>query len=92
MLEPGRYTFEALARSAAVEFRPDDPKGDGAGLRVSGLNRPATERLLGDAPWRKLTLQFDVSPDQPEVDLICELRATKGEVWFAEESLRLVRH
>ena len=35
--------------------------------------------------------EFEVTDDRSDVELVCELRAQKGEVWFEEESLRLLR-
>jgi hypothetical protein len=90
-LEPGHYVFEGRARSVGIEPNPDDAKGAGAGLRISGSTGPQTSRLIGDSPWRSLTFEFEVYADTPEVDLICELRAQKGEVWFEQDSLRLRR-
>jgi hypothetical protein len=90
-LEPGHYIFEGQARSAGVEPIPSDPKGAGAGLRVSRDNPQQAARIIGDASWRKLAFEFNVTPENPDVDLICELRAQKGEVWFDAKSLRLLR-
>jgi hypothetical protein len=91
MLEPGHYIFEGQARSAGVEPIPSDPKGAGAGLRVSRESPQQAARLVGDATWRKLSFEFDVTTESADVDLICELRAQKGEVWFDSKSLRLLR-
>jgi len=35
--------------------------------------------------------EFTVWAATEDIELICELRATKGEAWFARESLRLVQ-
>jgi hypothetical protein len=91
LLEPGRYVFEARARSAGVQPIANDRKGAGAGLRVSREPPQQATRLIGDVPWRKLAFEFTVATDNPEVDLICELRAQTGEVWFDEKSLRVTR-
>ena len=90
-VEAGRFRFQGLARTAHVAPLNDRQKGEGAGLRLSGTTRPRVNKLTGDAPWTKLEFEFEVPPEQHEVELICELRATKGEVWFDAESLELAR-
>jgi len=35
--------------------------------------------------------EFDVEAGRGAIELICEFRAAKGEVWFDTDSLRLVR-
>lgn len=89
-LEAGRYAFEGLARTLGVRPIRDD-KGEGVGLRISGSQQPRQNQLSGDSPWRKLVYEFEVGAPDEEVELVCELRATQGQVWFDLESLRLVR-
>jgi hypothetical protein len=89
VLEAGRYRFEARARAKAIEA-VDDEKGRGAGLRISGSQEKRHNALAGNADWTNLGYEFDV--DEPrEVILVAELRAHKGEAWFARDSFRLVR-
>ena len=90
-LERGRYRFEGFARCARVMPTRDDQKGEGVGLRISGTTRPRANKLMGDAPWRKLDFEFEISPALESVELVCELRATQGEAWFDTDSLVLVR-
>ncbi len=90
-LEPGRYVFEGRARSAGIEPLRGDDRGLGAGLRISGSSRAPSNQLVGDSSWQTLTFEFEVGDEHPEVELICELRARKGAVWFDEQSLRLIR-
>jgi hypothetical protein len=90
-LEPGHYLFEGEARSSGVQPVRNDAKGAGAGLRISGGKPQDAARLLGDVPTRKLRYEFTVTPESGDTDLICELRAEKGEVWFDEHSLRVLR-
>jgi len=89
-LEPGHYSFEGLARCAGVVPIGVARKGEGAGLRISGTKEPRANKLVGDSEWQKLTYEFDAPPEQ-EVELVCELCASKGEVWFDADSLQLVR-
>ena len=90
-LDGGRYRFEGLARCAALQAVHEETKGEGAGLRISGSQEPRPNKLTGDVPWQKLEYEFDVMSPNDEVDLVCELRASKGDVWFDADSLRLVR-
>jgi hypothetical protein len=89
-LAPGRYRFEGRVRSRNVEALSDD-KGEGAGLRISGRDRVNGNRLTGTSDWKALVYPFAVNTSGESVELICEVRANKGEVWFDTESLRLVR-
>ena len=83
--------MEGLVRTAGVASVKDDKKGEGAGLRISGSQQPRGNKLVGDANWQTLTYEFDAAAPDDAVDLVCELRATQGEVDFDLESLRLVR-
>jgi spore coat protein H len=100
-LKPGRYRFEARARTLAVKPDPGDRKG-GAGLRNS--QGSMTQKLTGDSPWTNIVFEFEVGGALPQlgfmgavqedvsaIKLVCELRAAKGEAWFDRDSLRLLR-
>lgn len=89
-LDPGRYRFEGRVRSRSVDAISDD-KGEGAGLRISGRDRAGGNKLNGTSNWKTLVFPFEVNTPGVPVELVCELRANKGEVWFDTESLRLVR-
>lgn len=88
LLEGGKYCFRGMARAEQVGPHAGD-MGTGAGLRISGGKR--TNKLDGDAPWTKLEHFFDVPDGGAEIELVCELRATKGKVWFDRDSLKLKR-
>lgn len=88
ILPAGKFRFTGEARAEGIE--PDTSEtGAGAGLRISGGKR--TNKLEGDAPWQKIEYEFDVSTDGDEKELVCELRAKRGAVWFAMDSLKLTR-
>ncbi|HTL15791.1 MAG TPA: CotH kinase family protein, partial [Patescibacteria group bacterium] len=88
-LQAGRYRFEGRVRVAGVE--PLSFGGHpGAGLRIAGHPRES-ENLVGTAGWQLLSTEFRIEGNVGEVDLICELRARSGEVWFDYGSLRLVK-
>jgi hypothetical protein len=90
-LPAGRYRFEGLARTAGVAGLTNTvARGNGAGLRVSGSTR--AHELLADTAWTPLSHPFEVRPGGQETELLCELRACRGEAWFDLDSLRLVRH
>jgi hypothetical protein len=90
LLEEGRYRLQGLARTAQVSVLTNTvERGNGAGLRVSGDKR--TQQIIGDAPWTHLEHEFEVMTDGEEKELVCELRARQGEVWFDAASLRLIR-
>ena len=87
LLEPGKYRFQGEAKAQGIAPQDSDV-GSGAGLRISGGKR--TNKLVGDKDWTPLEYAFEV-PVDTEVELVCELRATKGQVWFDASSLRLSR-
>lgn len=95
LLGEGIYRFEALARCAGVVPTPvtmtnDHKKGVGAGIRHSGTSKPRVNKLVGDMAWQKIEHSW-TNKAEAEVELLCELRATGGEVWFDLASLRLVK-
>jgi len=91
LLNQGRYRFEALAKVAGVESLSNTNKGAGAGIRHSGIHKARTNKLEGNSSWEPLRYEFQVPHDEEEIQLLCELRARKGEVWFDLDSLRLIK-
>lgn len=87
-LPQGQYRFEGRARAREIALQPGDRFG-GAGLRVGG------RRLSGSSPlssgWTALSYEFEVTDPIFEVELVCELRAARGQVEFDENSLRVIR-
>jgi spore coat protein H len=87
-LAEGQYRLEGRVRVKGVVVDADDMRG-GAGLRISkGLMPP---KLTGTADWQDFKYEFQVEDDATEVELLCELKASKGEAWFDPASLRLLR-
>ena len=100
ILPPGRYRFGGLMKTKGVE-----PLGEGVdqthapsggALRISG--RQPSWKLLGDQEWTWVEFDFEVKPAEGEGDsavghteLVCELRASRGTVWFDEGSLEVIR-
>jgi hypothetical protein len=90
LLPGGVYRFEARVKTAGVRALRDE-KGEGAGLRISGSDRPRDNKLTGDSDWQRLSYAFRIEQPLREVELVAELRARSGEAWFDETSLHLVR-
>ena len=94
MLEVGRYRFEGMARCAGITGNVTRRNGAtylvGACLGVPDHSLTGESALIGDSPWRKLSVEFEVL-SREDVELLCELRAVQGEVWFDRSSLQLVR-
>ena len=87
-LEAGRYRFEAKVSTANV-VGVKDTSGEGAGLRISGGVREGQNAAVGSAAWQPIGYTFETPGG--DIVLVAELRASKGEVWFARESMRLVK-
>jgi len=85
LLGPGKYRFTGQAKVSGVVPQTSDIGG--GGLRISGGQRK--NKLIGDLDWTQLEHEFAVEGGEREVVLVCELRATKGEIWFDAESLQL---
>jgi spore coat protein H len=87
-LPAGKYFFEGDVRTAGLLVKTNaDAIGHGAGLRISGGKRD--HKVEGDSAWTRV--RYSLTNELDEVELVCELRATKGEAAFDENSLRLVR-
>lgn len=85
-LPAGSYRFEGRVRTKGL-------KENTFGRRQGAALCAATARsdsLLGSHDWSTLAVTFAVT-NEDEVSLICEVRASQGEAWFAEDSLKL-RH
>ena len=89
LLGRGRYRFEGQVKVAGVKPLPFG-KHQGAGLRIAGSERQS-KGLLGNSEWRALSAEFEIMQERQEVELVCELRASAGEVWFGTKSLSLAQ-
>ncbi len=87
LLAQGRYRIEVRLKTEGVEPRSDE-QGKGAGLRTSGGKRDNS--LTGDADWQTIGYDFEVTDAIRDVELVTELRATKGRLWI-EPKARLMR-
>ena len=87
LLAPGKYRFTGKAKCKDLKSLTEE-KGTGAGLRVSGENR--TNKLEGTKSWTPLSYEFSIDSER-QVELVAELRAIKGQLWFDAASLKLVQ-
>jgi spore coat protein CotH len=87
-LEEGAYRFEGKVRTKDVKPTSAEPDS-GAGLRISG--NPVVPELTGTQDWQNFSYPFHVRDSGGPVEVICELRASRGEAWFDASSLRVVR-
>ena len=87
LLRAGRYRFEGMMRTVGVEPLPFG-RVQGAGLRVVGQTNQAPP-VLGMSEWKKNEVGFQIKQPSEQVELMCELRARAGEVWFDLGSLCL---
>jgi len=74
----GAYRLAAQARTHAV-VPVRDQFGSGAGVRLTGSSR--TQSMAGTTDETPVFYDFEQTDDGP-VELILELRADAGEVWF----------
>ena len=87
-LDSGQYRLVGKVKTQGVVVGKEDPKA-GAGLRVS--RHKFSQKLSGDTDWTPVSFDFDVQQDQSDVELVCELRAERGELWVDLKSLKLIR-
>jgi spore coat protein H len=90
LLPRGRYRFEGALRTEAVTPLGFG-KNHGAALRVAGLPTSREHRLIGTQPWKTTPVTFEVTNLLQEVELMCELRAMRGQASFDLDSLRIRR-
>lgn len=88
LLSRGTYRFEARVQTRDVIPIPDD-QARGAGVRLQGDGR--SQGLVGTHPWKTVRLDIPILEDQKSVELILELRARHGWVWFDRASLKLTK-
>ena len=86
-LPDGNYRFIAQLRVKDVVPRQNDDRGIGAGLRISGNRRE--NALMDTSDWNETSYDFQIDEDQHSVQLIAELRATKGSMMM--KNARLTR-
>jgi hypothetical protein len=89
ILPPGKYRVEGAVRTldvAPLSFG----KNHGAALRVAHAGATGVSRWTGTQPWKETFASFELTREQ-EIELVCELRASRGQAWFDVGSIRLRR-
>ena len=79
-----------MAKASGIVPVLNTNKGAGAGIRHSGISTNRVNKLVGDTGWEKLEYELRVKEER-EVELIAEMRARAGEVWFDVDSFKLVK-
>jgi hypothetical protein len=87
-LPKGKYQFSALVQTDAVAALTGENPG-GASVRHSGAQSAGS--VSGTVKWKEVTHEFEVTEIADHVELVLELRASKGTVLFKKESLKLAR-
>ena len=64
--------------------------GGGVTLRIYGRSFSPPAQVAGDTEWKTLDADFSLAEPE-ETELICEVRAFKGTVWFEKASLQIAR-
>lgn len=84
-LDPGSYRFEAMAKTVGAAENPRV----GVSIRASGTRVQPVRIRPGD--WTPLDFAIHVGEPESGIELVCELTGQGGEVWFDEDSLKLIR-
>lgn len=91
LLPRGKYRFHAVIRAKDVVALPGDENapGVGAGLRLSVGTRENS--LVGSNDYKAVDFEFEVTEEAADVELVIELRASKGFIAIKAESLSLTK-
>ena len=89
LLSKGKYRFEAAVRVEGIApLSEEGAPGVGGGIRTADGTRVADGVSSGE---RKVSFEFEVREEIADVELVLELRATRGSTAFRIDSLRLTR-
>jgi hypothetical protein len=90
LLGAGRYRFQALIAAKDVEkLKEEGAPGTGGGVRLSGTTRENS--ASGTTDFKPLVYEFEVTEEARDVELIVELRASKGQIAIRTDSLTLTK-
>jgi len=87
LLDRGEYQFVGKVQTEGLEAGPGVTHG-GVTLRMSGER--AAKMVLEAPGWTTLTYDFTIQ-GLADIELLCELRASKGRARFDADSLKLIR-
>ncbi|MSP26264.1 MAG: hypothetical protein EXR75_14135 [Myxococcales bacterium] len=90
LLPRGHYRFQAAfsARDVTV-LAEDGAPGVGGGLRIMGSTRE--NKVVGNSGPKTIEFDFAVEEEVGDVELIFELRASRGQIQVRGDSLKLTR-
>lgn len=91
LLPRGKYKFHGMVKVDSVVPLEEggDAPGKGCGLRVGVLGRELA--LTGSTGFRAIDYEFEVVEEIGDVDLIAELRCSRGQAAFRVDSFKLTR-
>lgn len=88
LLMPGKYRLDGSFMVDDVATAGDPGK---TGLWIKVLDGPQSEHLSGKGTWKPLSVEFDVADQPRQVEVLLELKATKGTAYVRLFSLSLTR-
>ncbi|MBI2930580.1 MAG: CotH kinase family protein [Planctomycetes bacterium] len=91
LLDAGKYRFQAILSVKDVVKLEEGSRapGLGAGLRISGSTR--TNGLTGTVDFRPVVFEFEIREESRNVELVVELRSSRGQVAVRTDSLTLTK-
>lgn len=84
----GKYEVRGRVRTRGVRPAPDQRYPGGAAFRLSGGD--PVRLFSGDTGWTEFVHPFQIH-DPRDLEMVTEIRAHAGEVWFDLKSLQLTR-
>jgi len=88
-LGQGKYTLHARMKTEKIVAANEQELDVGAGIRIEGSRRQNVRK--GTTTWIPVDFDFEVAEDLRTVEIVIELRARQGQVWFDADSLYLSR-
>ena len=82
----GKYEVRGRIRTRGVQAAPDQRYPGGASFRLSGGEH--ARLFTGDSEWTEFVHPFQIH-DPRDIELVAEVRAHAGEVWFDLKSMHL---
>jgi hypothetical protein len=87
-LKSGDYQFRGRIRIDGVKRDLGDPRG---GVILRTERGKIRSRDIGNVSWKEMEYDFHIEEFISEVELQCEFRASSGNLFIDESSLRLIR-